>query len=74
MITTKLEIFKTNFTKIRIERALKNWTKSELTQKAGISRKTLKNIEDGTAKKVNIKTIEKVAKALEKPVEYFLEK
>ncbi|MBR9648743.1 helix-turn-helix transcriptional regulator [Clostridium tyrobutyricum] len=64
---------KIDTTKIKIERVLKDWTKSKLAEEAGIARKTLAKIEKGTAKNVRITTIEKIAKALGKTIEDFKE-
>lgn len=72
-VTKDISIIKIDASKIRIERALKNWTKTKLAEEAGIARKTLANIENGTATKVNIRTIQKIAKTLGKTIEDFRE-
>lgn len=70
-VTRNITTLRIDTTKIRIERARKDWTKSELAEKAGVARKTLSKIENGTAKNVRITTIEKIAKALGKTIEDF---
>lgn len=68
------KIYKIDPVKIRVERARKNWTKSKLSIEAGIARKTLSQIENGTAKNTTFSTIEKIATALGKTIEDFIEK
>ncbi|MBV4447506.1 helix-turn-helix transcriptional regulator [Clostridium tyrobutyricum] len=72
-VIKNIKTLKIDNKKIIVERALKNWTKSKLSEEAGIARKTLAKIEKGTAKNVRITTIEKIAKALGKTIEDFKE-
>ncbi|MEA5008225.1 helix-turn-helix transcriptional regulator [Clostridium tyrobutyricum] len=68
-VIKNIKTLKIDNKKIIVERALKNWTKSKLSEEAGVARKTLTKIEKGTAKNVRISTIEKIAKALGKTIE-----
>jgi DNA-binding Xre family transcriptional regulator len=72
-VTKNIKMIKIDASKIRVERALKNWTKTKLSEKADISRKTLMLIEGGKADKIKLSTIEKIATALGKNVEDFIE-
>lgn len=56
--------------KIRMARAEKGWSKTDLFLKSGVSRKTIYDMEINS-KDVRKATMAKVAKCLEKPVEYF---
>ncbi|NEZ94242.1 XRE family transcriptional regulator [Clostridium botulinum] len=58
---------------LAIARAKKGLTITELAIKAGVHRYTISRIEKGMLTP-RLDTVGKIAKALDKPVEYFLEK
>lgn len=54
--------------KLREKRKL---TQEELANKAGVSRVTISNLENGTYENINLSTLRKLASALHVPVGYF---
>ena len=58
--------------KIRVARAMKRITQEQLAEKAGISRVTLRKIENGQTKNMSIKTAMSIADALGLPLEFLL--
>ena len=58
--------------KIRVARAMKRITQEQLAEKAGISRVTLRKIENGQTKNMSIKTAMSIADALGLSLEFLL--
>jgi len=58
--------------KIRKLRRDRNLTQDQLASKIGVSLQTIFRWEDGKVKKISIDDLEKIAEALEKPIEYFI--
>ena len=52
-------------------RGTKNWSQVELSEVAKVSRDIISRLENGTAKNLMPKTIGKLAKAFDMPVEEF---
>lgn len=57
--------------KVRIGRAEKDWTKTKLAKESGVCSPTIRKIERNQLKRVNSKTIGRIAKALGKTVQDF---
>lgn len=62
-----------NIKRISLERANRGLSIIELSKKSGVHRQTISRIEKGMLKP-RLDTVGKIAKALDKSVEYFLEK
>ena len=58
--------------KIRVARAMKRISQEKLAEKAGISRVTLRNIENGKTKNMSVKTAMAIADALEVSLVFLL--
>ena len=66
-------MIKVNGKKVMLARANAGLTLNELSEKCGIARNTISRIEKEKVQ-ARISTLGKIARALGKPVEYFLEK
>ncbi len=65
--------YKIDPVKIRVARAEKGWSKTDLAKKANIARHTITRLERGAKGNVNFTTIKKVADAFGRDVKDFLE-
>lgn len=65
------QIYEIDPTKIRVARAIKGWTISELEKQSGVQRKTITRIEKGITKTVRMETFEKIIKALDQDISFF---
>ena len=55
--------------KIKEVREEKNMTQEELSARSGVSRTTISSLENGTSRSTTSKTLMRIARALEVPVE-----
>ena len=55
--------------KIKEKRKEKNMTQEELAAKSGVSRATISGLENGTVRATSSKTLVKLARALDTPVD-----
>lgn len=60
--------------KIRIARAMKGWTLTELEKESGVQRKTISKIEKNQSKRIKKETLNKIAKALGQNISFFYDK
>lgn len=60
-----------NGDKVRVARAEKGWTITEMADKSGVTRKTIGQIEKGSKKGIRFSTIQQIAKTLGRSIEYF---
>lgn len=60
-----------NGDKVRVARAEKGWTITEMADKSGVTRKTIGQIEKGSKKGIRFSTIQQIAESLGRPIEYF---
>lgn len=58
--------------KLRVARAIKGWTLTELEEKSGVQRKTISKIEKNLCKTIKIDTFNKIIKALEQDPSFFM--
>ncbi|NFA41317.1 XRE family transcriptional regulator [Clostridium botulinum] len=60
---------------LRVERAKRKWTQDELSERSGIARGTISNIENGKQKleNVTVKVLVNLSKALNVPLNNFFE-
>ncbi|AEN91940.1 hypothetical protein BMWSH_5062 [Priestia megaterium WSH-002] len=65
------QYFKIDEKKVKVARAEKGWTITKLSKESGITRKTISEIEKGSKKNIRFSTINQIAKALGKDLEYF---
>ena len=74
-VKTKIvETIEIDVKKLRIARAEKDWTKEELAKRAGVSSRTISRIELERVTRPRGETLEKIAKAWGKEIEYFRKK
>mgnify|MGYP001357043804 CR=1 FL=1 len=71
VVQTIKNTYRIDAAKVRMARAQKGWTMTELAERAGVSRCTLRKIERGQG--ATYTSLEKVAKAFGKRVEDFIE-
>jgi len=59
--------------RIRVERFKRNWTLDDLSEASGLSKGHISMIENGQTKHLQIKTVRKIAKALDLSLTFLLE-
>lgn len=58
-----------SYSKLKVQRIIKNKTQEELSTSAGISRTTVSNIENGKIDNIQLGTLKKIAAALDSTVQ-----
>lgn len=58
-----------SYSKLKVQRIIKNKTQEELATSAGISRTTVSNIENGRINNIQLGTLKRIAAALDSTVQ-----
>ena len=58
-----------SYSRLKVQRVIKNKTQEELAASAGVSRTTVSNIENGKIDNIQLRTLKKIATTLDSTVQ-----